>query len=233
MEDKKVILLFSDLEGTILNDEEGRYAEEDMYGLLEQIERMQSITGAEVHIHLVSPVFEKQMEKIIDDIDTNIIRYNIKNKEKTRIKEIEGGTCTPEIGVSSSYKKFNNKVVPFKPPIKCKDADVSLYGKESYVMNWCEYYSEKGRLKTAIYCGNGRNDSLAMKYVKKKANGFVVCPVNSKDEAKNQADFISEKADLKGITEGIFKINNGIEKAVHSHEEKASKIKDDYDLEIY
>lgn len=61
MEDKKVILLFSDLEGTILNEKEGRYAEEDMYGFLEQIERMQSITGAEVHIHLVSPVFEKQM----------------------------------------------------------------------------------------------------------------------------------------------------------------------------
>lgn len=232
MENKKVILIFSDLEGTILNESEGKYSEEDMCGFLEQVERMQSITGTEVHLHLVSPVFEKQMEKVIDDLDTSIIRYNIKHKGKTRIKEIEGGSCTPDIGISKEYKKYNNKVVPFKTPINSNEADTSLYGKENYVKTWCNYYFEKGNLKTAIYCGNGRNDSLAMKYVKENVNGFVVCPENSRKMVKEQADFVSEKTDLKGITEGIFNINNEIERVIGLHQEKTNKDKEEYDIDI-
>lgn len=220
MEDKKVILLFSDLEGTILGEENGNYSEEKMNLFLEQIERIQKNTNTKVHIHLVSPVFEKQMEEVIDKIDTSIIRYNRKNGDKTFIEEIEGGSCTQEIGVSQNYRKFQSKVVPFKLPINTKEADTSLYGKENYVKTWCNYYTDKGALKTAIYCGNGSNDLNAMKYIKERANGFVVCPKNSRTEVKNIADFVSDKPELLGITEGLTKINDEIEKRVCKNKEK-------------
>lgn len=226
MEEKKVILLFSDLEGTILSEEKGEYSEEEMNLFLEQIDRMQKSTNTKVHIHLVSPVFEKQMENVIDKIDRNIIRYNINNKESSRVEEIESGSCTQEIGISQDYKKFQSKVVPLKKPINSKEADTSLYGKENYIKTWCEYYEEKGLLKTAIYCGNGRNDLNAMKYVKEKANGFVVCPKNSRTDVKNMADFVSDKPELLGITEGLAKINDEIEKRVVKTIDKKEKEED-------
>lgn len=233
MKDKKVILLFSDLEGTILGEENGNYSEEEMNLFLEQIDRMQKSTNTKIHLHLVSPVFESQMEKVIDKIDTDIIKYNINNKEGSFIEEIEGGSCTQEIGVSQDYKKFQSKVVPFKKPINTKEADASIYGKETYIRSWCDYYKEKGLLKTAIYCGNGRNDVLAMKHVKEKANGFVVCPKNSRPDVKKIADFVSDKLELLGITEGLAKINDEIEKRIDKSIDKTVTTKEkDIDNEI-
>ena len=81
MNKNKKILLFSDLEGTILKEEYGDYNKEDMYEFLAQIDRLQQLTGASVNIHLVSPIYRKQMENIIEQIDRDIMRYNMLHQE--------------------------------------------------------------------------------------------------------------------------------------------------------
>ena len=93
--DKK-ILLFSDLEGTILREEDGKYDDEAMYNFLVQIDRLQQLTEAEVNLHLVSPIYQKQMEEIIDRIERRIVRYNLLHPDHHRIPMIECGTYTPD-----------------------------------------------------------------------------------------------------------------------------------------
>ena len=66
MKKRKVILLFSDLEGTILRESDGNFDPETMYGFLSQLHKLQLLTGADVHMHLVSPVFQKQMQEVTD-----------------------------------------------------------------------------------------------------------------------------------------------------------------------
>ena len=75
----------------------------------------------------------------------------------------------------------------------------------------------------AIYCGNGRNDLDAMKYIKNRKDGFVVCPRNSRQQAKAIATFVSERTDLFGVSEGLENINKEIEKRVHPEKDVEDK----------
>ena len=50
-----------------------------------------------------------------------------------------------------------------------------------------------------------------MSYVTRQKGGFVICPKNSRHEAKAMAQCVSEKTDLPGITDGIAKINRMLE----------------------
>ena len=69
MKKRKVILLFSDQEGTILKESDGNFDPETMYGFLSQLHKLQQLTGADVQMHLVSPVFQKQMQEAQKEIE--------------------------------------------------------------------------------------------------------------------------------------------------------------------
>ena len=84
MEKQKTILLFSDLEGTILREGDSKIDLEAMYNFLSQIDKMQKLTGAKVNIHLVSPVFREQMEDVMYRMDKSIAIYNIEHKKDNR-----------------------------------------------------------------------------------------------------------------------------------------------------
>lgn len=215
MNKQKIILLFSDLEGTILRELDGQYSDEDMNAFLSQIDELQKLTEAEVHLHLVSPVYIKQMEQIMRKIDGNIAKYNLTNKVKKYIPPIESAAAYPETEMLAE-DFLGDRIVALKKPINEMDFDTAQHGKQHYVRLWCETYNESQRkeLLMAIYCGNGRNDLTAMNYVNKQKQGFVVCPQNSRREAKAKAFHVSEKTDLLGITEGIEKINREIEKRI-------------------
>ena len=73
--------------------------------------------------------------------------------------------------------------------------------------NWMEAYPDA---KLYIYAGNGRNDILAMKRIKANPRGFVICPENSRTEVKKISNFVSGQKDIKGITEGLKKINEAV-----------------------
>ena len=219
MKNDKKIVLFSDLEGTILNETDGKYDKEAMFNFLTQIDRLQQLTNVRVYIHLVSPIYRREMEKIINEIDKDIVRYNRLHKEHADIPMIECGTFTPEKGVSEP-EFTGDTVMPLKMPPDSKQFDTSRYGKAHHVKIWCEMYAEK--LLMAIYCGNGQNDLSAIKYIKDK-KGFIVCPRNSRTEAKKKADFVSERTDLIGITDGIAKINEKIAQRVDPRPKNAEQ----------
>lgn len=220
MKKTKSILMFSDLEGTILREEDGQYDEVAMSKFLAQIDRLQKLTQAEVRMHLVSPVYREQMEEIMDDIDTSIAKYNIAHRDAKRIYPIESGAAYPETEMISD-DFINDRIIALKKPVDERDFDTARYGKAHYARLWCETYkeSETKELVMAIYCGNGRNDLSAMDYINSQKQGFVVCPQNSRTEAKLKAFHVSEETDLCGITEGIAKINDEIEKRINLQRE--------------
>lgn len=214
MKKEKKILLFLDLEGTILRECDGEYDQEEMKAFLGEVDKLQQLTDSNVNIHLVSPIFQKEMEKMIDKIDRDIVRYNRQHLESNDIPEIECGAYSPDNRMLESEFR-GDKVMPLKMPKNSNEFDTSRYGKAEHVRTWIGMYSENGQLITSIYCGNGCNDLTAMDYVKSK-KGFVVCPTNSRKLAKQKADFVSEEEDLPGITDGLKGINQEIEKRILS-----------------
>lgn len=228
--EKNIILLFSDLEGTILRELDGLYSDEDMEQFLSQIDKLQTLTNSQVKIHLVSPVYQKQMEEVMSKIDRNIIRYNRVHRDSREIQEIESAAAYPEIGMSHG-EFLGDRITELKRPINERDFDTARYGKAHYVRTWCESYKENDyvNLKMAIYCGNGRNDLTAMDYingkVEGKRRGLVVCPDNTRREAKAKAFHVSSKTDLLGIAEGIEAINKEIEKRIQNQENPDQRFK--------
>lgn len=227
MNKRKIILLFSDLEGTILNEQDGTFSPEDMYQFLLQIEQLQQLTGAKVNMHLVSPVYPKQMEEIMNQIDKQIARFNRLHNHENDIPRIECGAAYPE--EEMRLEEFlGDRIMALKKPVSAKDFDTARYGKANYVRNWYETYKENPNIDVvmSMYCGNGRNDLTAMEYIKKTENGFIVCPNNTRREAKAKTPFVSEKTDLLGIADGIGMINKKIKERVYKENEKDSKVID-------
>ncbi len=212
----KTILIFSDLEGTILREEDGQYDETEMQKFLAQIDKMQQLTGAQVKIHLVSPVFKDVMKIFMDKMDYSIFKYNIKNNPLRRILPLEGGAAYPETQFieqsgSSTYLK-DVRIAELRKPRDSSDYDLATYGKENYVMSWYELYEkrEDRDLLLAIYMGNGRNDFKAIDYLKSKRQGLIICPANSRRQIKVKAFNVGNERDLPGLTEGLSKINEKI-----------------------
>ena len=221
MEEEKIILLFSDLEGTILRELDGKYSDEDMYMFLQQLDELQNLTNARVKLHLVSPVYKDQMEKIVEQIDKNIYSYNNIHKQFNRINTIECAAAYPEDDLIGD-EFTNSKVIPLKKPVSSKEYDTAKFGKSNYVKKWIDLYNEDKakNLIMTIYCGNGRNDLDAMNYIKDRCKGIVICPKNSRTQAKGIASFVSEKTDLLGITDGINQLSRTF---IKSDEEKNHK----------
>lgn len=208
MDEKKQILVFFDLEGTIIEEELGDINKEKIKEILNSLNRLEENTNAKVNIHIVSPVFIEQMKKIIDNLDRLIIRYNMANGKN--LKEVQGAVAHPEVKYVQSEDFLHDKIIPMKLPTRIADGYKDKYGKFDYVRNWIETMHDK--MEFSIYAGNGFNDTKAMEYVKRSKNGFVICPENSHPDVKKISDYVSEKHAADGITEGINYINEQIEK---------------------
>ena len=224
MEKEKIILLFSDLEGTILRETDGEYSDEDMYLFLQQIDKLQEITGTRVKLHIVSPMYKKQVEEIVEKIDKSIHSYNLINNTHVEIDQIECAGAYPNS--EKNYTEYErDKVILLQKPKDPKAYDSGRYGKSNYVRTWVALYkeSEFKELLTCIYCGNGENDTDAMKYVEDREKGYTICPSNSREELKKFAKFKSEKTDLPGITEGLSRLNDLLKEKTDDNDEKSNK----------
>lgn len=204
MNDKDIIMLFLDLEGTIIDEETGEMETEKIEGLLDELNRLEQNVGAKVNIHIVSPVFIKEMEKIMDKFDLIVAKYN--SKKDTRLKDIQGAVAYPDTNYISSHDLYD-KIFPMD--VSKKD-NYDKYGKLEYVKKWVE--GMRHRIALTIYGGNGFNDTSAMDFVKRENNGFAICPSNSYEKTKTIANFVSDKKEADGITDGIKFINEQIEK---------------------
>lgn len=210
----KSILLFTDLEGTLLRESDGQYDEAEMSKFLLMIDKLQKETGMMVDIHIVSPMLPEMMKRILDRIDKSIYNFN---SSAHRVSAICGATASPETKPDECYL-IDKRIMPL--PKSYSSITDATYGKLNYVKEWINAMQLKERFGMAIYCGNGRNDIEAMKFIKAQAKGYVVCPKNSRTEIKGFADYLSTEEDLPGVTEGIDDIIKKITK-------KEKKVEDD------
>ena len=205
MDDKKEIMVFLDLEGTIIEEELGQVNNDKINEILVSISKMEEVTGCKVNIHIVSPVFMHIMEEVVDKFDHTIIRYNRKNGKN--LKEIQSAVAYPETKyIQENY--LYDKIIPMKISPTADSGEKDRQGKFDYVRNWIETMKDKTAF--SIYGGNGYNDMKAMEYVKRNM-GFVICPENSYEGVKKIADYVSDKHAADGIKEGLDFINKQIE----------------------
>ena len=80
---KKVTPLFSDVEGTILEENKPDIKQafniEKVNELLNQFDEYQKITDSKIRLYLVSPMSKPYMVQLLKMIDSAITRYNIIN----------------------------------------------------------------------------------------------------------------------------------------------------------
>lgn len=206
---KEVIMLFLDLEGTIIEEEAGNINVERINTVLDSINKLEEVTQRKVNIHIVSPVSIESMGRIINDIDRMIVKYNI--NKGTRLEEIHSAVAYPEKKYMQEDDLYD-KIFPMKMRVD----DFGKSGKANYVRLWIESAEQKENSNNpilfSIYGGNGLNDVSAMEYIKRRKNGFIICPNNSHDDVKKVADYISEENEAIGIADGIDYISKQIEK---------------------
>ena len=217
-EKQKIIILYSDLEGTILRESDGEYDDADMYGFLSQLDKLQQLTNATVQMHIVSPIDQKSMTELLDKLDSSISAYRRLQKGR-KLNFIEGAAAYPLddralMSMGTRHFKIDPRIIELRKPINTSDKNPAGTGKIGYVKEWTTQIKKRDDKEVImqIYCGNGRNDLLAMDFITNQKNGFVVCPSNTRTAAKAKTQFVSNKTDLPGITEGIARINMEIGK---------------------
>ena len=198
---RDTIFYFTDLEGTILREEDGKFDKEEFKKLLEQLAKLQESLNATVKINIVSPIYMDQMKMLVNLFDNQIAEFN-KTSSTDRLEQINSAVAFLKETYSGGDYTYD-VIEPFPGRI----LDGGERGKEVYVRNWMEAYPDA---KLYIYAGNGRNDILAMKRVKANPKGFVICPKNSRTEVKEIAHFVSNKEDLEGVIDGLEKINGAV-----------------------
>lgn len=228
-EKQKIIILYSDLEGTILRESDGKYDDADMYNFLSQLDKLQQLTDSTVQIHIVSPIDQKTMTELLNKLDSSISSYR-KLQKGRKLDFIAGAAAYPLddrelMSIGSNHFKIDSRVINLKKPIRADDKNPAGTGKLGYVSEWTTQMQNRDdkEIIMQIYCGNGRNDLFAMDFINKQKNGFIICPANTRREAKAKTQFVSNKTDLPGITEGISRINMEIEKRISSKEYQPKK----------
>lgn len=208
---KSDIVIFTDLEGTILRDIDGKYDETEMFQFLRQINRLEKLEDATAQIHILSPMTVDQMKYILDELDEAFAKYN--KTSGNYVSYIKSA-----IAIQDNYTDWRN--IPNRM-LLVKYKNLNQYGEEklSYVESYMKAH-EGDDIKKIIYMGNGANDVMAMQKVKSN-NGIVICPYNSTDEVKKIATYKSNEEDLRGLVDGFSKLCQEVEKQkVHvSHDD--------------
>lgn len=208
---KSDIVIFTDLEGTILREIDGKYDETEMFQFLRQINRLEKLEDATAQIHILSPMMVDQMKYILDELDEAFAKYN--KTSGNYVSYIKSA-----IAIQDNYTGWRN--IPNRM-LLVKYKNLNQYGEEklSYVESYMKAHKDDD-IKKMIYMGNGANDVMAMQKIKSN-NGIVICPYNSTDEVKKIATYKSNEEDLRGLVDGFSKLCQEVEKQkVHvSHDD--------------
>lgn len=208
---KSDIVIFTDLEGTILREIDGKYDETVMFQFLRQINRLEKLEDATAQIHILSPMTVDQMKYILDELDEAFAKYN--KTSGNYVSYIKSA-----IAIQDNYTDWRN--IPNRM-LLVKYKNLNQYGEEklSYVESYMKAHKDDD-IKKMIYMGNGANDVMAMQKIKSN-NGIVICPYNSTDEVKKIANYKSNEEDLRGLVDGFSKLCQEVEKQkVHvSHDD--------------
>lgn len=230
---RKVILFFTDCEGTIAKEGSYDYDQAKMFKLFDELAKLEKITGAEIKLHLISPTSHKQMAEFIkrleEDIKTHYTQNRSKDDNAVLACDIEEAGAYYEYGNLGSelqgndeyYSRVSNLNIPEGRNIS--EGQINS-AKEDYVKLWYDYYanSDLKDILFAIYAGNGNIDLRAINFINSQKNGYSICPSNSPKSIRSIANFASDKRCIEGVIEGISELNLQLEK----RQELARKNKD-------
>lgn len=196
---ENVILYFTDLEGTMLREKDGKYDPEKLQQLFEQLSNLQTKLDAKVKINIVSPIFMEHMKKLVNQFNIEIAKFN-RGHRTSELDPINSAMASLDSNQYFSQDYTYDVIEPF-PDI---EKDGGERGKRQHVSNWISAFPNA---KLYIYAGNGRNDILAMRKVLEQKNGYVICPKNSRTQVKQMASIVSEKEDIDGIISNLKMLN--------------------------
>ncbi len=212
---KAKTIMFIDLEGTLLNEENGKANQQDLQKFIGLIDKLEQSTESSVSIHLVSPVEYPTMKRVKDYINRNVTEYNLKNR--THIKFIESAAC--HMDESTILSQTDNTIVPLPQNISSDKKMIGLTEKAEYVKFWHKLLNSRYTIKNLIYIGNGRNDLQAMKYIQSQG-GIAICPINSRTKVREIADYSSNLHALAGVNEALsMAIDNKLQSYQHYYGE--------------
>ncbi len=201
------ILIFSDLEGTILREKDGLYDQSEMFEFLQQISRLEELLNAKARIHIVSPISEKQMKLLLNKLDRDIMQFN--QERQKRLNRIEAATASViQDDFFEGRTTHDNRILLLQYDYEKLNPNLygNLYGKEKcdFVQTYLQVY-DPASIKKCIYTGNGRNDILTMRKIQ-EIGGIVICPSNSRTEIRSFANYKSDKEDLEGLIDGYSQL---------------------------
>ena len=142
---KSNIIIFTDLEGTILRDIDGEYDEKEMFQLLQQINRIEKLEGATAQIHILSPMTVDQMKYILGEFDETFNKYN--KTSGNYVSYVKSAIAFQDN--YTDWRNISNRI------LLVKHRNINQYGEEklSYVESYMKSH-EGDDIKKIIYIIN-------------------------------------------------------------------------------
>ena len=191
---KDISVVFSDLEGTLLREEDGDFDPQQFQSLIGKIHTFLSQTSTELKFVIVSPIESKYMVPLLDKLDDEFHAFN--KEHNTRYK-IDVAACYKE---SDTMDNLPNNILPILD---------DRAGKKRVVDYLTDSLGYRFNIMNTIYMGNGRNDVDSIDFLrsKYKDHAFTICPQNSRNKLKaNPKNYIGEETDLSGLNNGFDKL---------------------------
>ena len=202
-------IIFSDLEGTLLNEENGTFDPQKFQTLLNKIHQFVTKTSTLLHFAIVSPVEVKFLKPILEELEDEFHKFNKLNNTNYRINI---AACYDDR--SHDMDRLPNNILPM-----LKIEDGNEVGKKRIVDYLTDSLGYRFNIKYAVYMGNGRNDIASMKFLRNmyRDNAFIVCPENSRTEIKNNSTYYAGKGeDLDGLISGFDKVLSVLNKRLNT-----------------
>lgn len=224
MKNKK-ILFFSDLEGTILRDSDGRFDDQDFLNLVQELSQMGLLTDSTIDLRLVSPIGFKKMDSVVGKMESLIIKYFVSKHQNPNVQLVEAASSPFDIENDfTDIRRISKKVVPL--PQVLYGRNTAGMSKKKYVSYVYDSFGENNEILLSVYAGNDINDIEAIRYIKGQDNGFAICPKNGITQVQELSDFVSSKDDILGIIDGVSQINEKIKRRVERSQRDLDDDKD-------
>lgn len=223
----KDIILFSDLEGTLVK-ENGEFDEENFYKFGQELQNLADATKSNVNIVIVSPMGPTYMTKLLDQMDKSLSLLERRNLAKINTVKIIAAVADFEDIPMDFNTRIDRRIDELRG-VRTRSGSFGADAKLNYISGYIKTQEEHSRENLAnkafyIYAGNGDNDVAAISFVNKLKNGLTITPANTVPKVEKIAQIKSNLSGVSGITDCIRQIRMAkIEKDNKSLDDKEDK----------
>ena len=201
-----ITVVFSDLEGTLLDEEFGKLDAKEFRTLVKNFDVFSKKTNTQIIFVIVSPVEQEFMAPLLEQIEDEFFKFNSEN-----------GT-TYKIELAACYKphkqdEYSNNMANNILPMLDHNA-----GKRRVVDWLTDSLGYRFNIQNTIYMGNGANDIDAINFLqgKYKDHSYTICPLNSKSRLRtNRRCVIGNGVDIHGINDGFSQVLSSLEQSTN------------------